>query len=637
MKKQEGKESEQQDRQQMVDGSQRSELIAACEQEVERLEDIYESMDGRYNRISVLRLIVFLVLLAGVVLLFLKAWWAAGIVVGAGIAFAWLLIVHSRLEQEQRLTYNRIQVLRQWIAKGRLEWESLPEIGAAYLTEDNYVAKDLDLLGDHSLYQMLCTAHTPEGKRCLADAILHAEKAELEESAIIKRQQAIQELAEHPEFRLLYETLALDQETIAGQASKQRVSVPSGSEQPAAKDKTEDTDLLDSGESGEHHKLATGISVLSFAIPCLLITSVIGAVLHISTPSLILVVYFAGLFLSFLLSGYCNSFLEPVFGSQQLLRSKLALMEAVVAEEFHSELLTGLQSEIMNDTQHSTLQGMKRLERLMAVYHLRHNPIVHFLLGGICLYDVHLAREAVKWSSTYHAQIQSVMGILAELEMLNSFALFACYQDCCYPVIRYDRPAPELHLQNGYHPFLISNQAVKNSMDLDARPRVITGSNMSGKTTFLRTIGINVILAYAGAPVCAEAMELSVMRPFTSMRVTDDVNHGISTFYAEILRIKEMVEYGSRNVPMLCLIDEIFKGTNSADRIVGAEAVIRRLTGPTILPIISTHDFELCDLAENYHFEEFYDEEGIHFDYRLKTGRCQTTNALYLLKLAGLN
>ena len=120
------------------------------------------------------------------------------------------------------------------------------------------------------------------------------------------------------------------------------------------------------------------------------------------------------------------------------------------------------------------------------------------------------------------------------------------------------------------------------------------------------------------------------------MRVSDDVNHGISTFYAEILRIKEMVEYGAKGKPMLCLIDEIFKGTNSADRIVGAEAVIKKLMKKHIIALVSTHDFELCRLADNYHFEEYYDEDGIKFDYQLKSGPCKTTNALHLLKLAGI-
>ena len=166
---------------------------------------------------------------------------------------------------------------------------------------------------------------------------------------------------------------------------------------------------------------------------------------------------------------------------------------------------------------------------------------------------------------------------------------------------------------------------------------------MSGKTTFMRTIGVNCILAYAGAPVCANKMIVSNMKIFTSMRVQDDVSKGISTFYAEVLRIKQIIEYSYKNEPMLVLIDEIFKGTNSADRIVGATEIIKALNKEHIICLVSTHDFELCSLVEkaeilgsNYHFEEFYRNNELHFDYKIKPGRCRTTNAKHILRMAGL-
>ncbi len=620
-------------------------IVEACRTELKQLQEDYAGMEHRYNRISLARLAAFLIVTAGIVLLFFRLWWAVILAACGTILFVWLVILHSRLEREQQLQANRMEVLGEWIAKGINDWEHMSEDGSRYLAEDNYVAKDLDLLGPHSLYQMICTAHTEAGKDCLADVILRAERAEIPEDAIRKRQEAIRELTSHRDFRLRYETLSMEQDVL--QKDKRQVQTRLSPEQDVLqKDTRQVQEYSDSDGTGQtapisdpddDQAVSKGVVALAFLVPILLVISMIGAGISLWQPYWILVVYFAGLFVSFILSGYCSQYMEPVFGRQRQLRSSLSLMELVVAEKFESSLLTELKTKLQNGSEHSAMQGMKRLERLMSIYHLRHNPIVHFLLSGICLYDIHLACAAVRWRRTYEHRIRNVMQALAEMEMLNSFALFAEYQECSYPVIRYDSALPELIMKNGYHPFLICDRPVKNSIHLHASPRVITGSNMSGKTTFLRTIGMNVILAYAGAPVCAEEMELSRMRLYTSMRVMDDVNHGISTFYAEILRIKEMVEYGEQNAPMLCLIDEIFKGTNSADRIVGAEAVIRKLTKPSILSVISTHDFELCELAENYHFEEFYDEEGIHFDYLLKEGRCRTTNALYLLKLAGLN
>ena len=165
---------------------------------------------------------------------------------------------------------------------------------------------------------------------------------------------------------------------------------------------------------------------------------------------------------------------------------------------------------------------------------------------------------------------------------------------------------------------------------------------MSGKTTFLRTIGVNMILFQAGAPVCADEFIASPLSIYTSMRVHDDVSEGISTFYAEILRIKQMMEESKKKEPILVLIDEIFKGTNSADRILCAKQAIVRLHLPWVICAVSTHDFELCDLeydekiqARNYHFSEYYEDDRIHFDYTLKDGRCKTTNAKQLMKMAG--
>jgi len=165
---------------------------------------------------------------------------------------------------------------------------------------------------------------------------------------------------------------------------------------------------------------------------------------------------------------------------------------------------------------------------------------------------------------------------------------------------------------------------------------------MSGKTTYMRVLGSNAVLAYAGAPVCARSFALTPMAVYTSIQISDDLAGGISTFYAELLRIKKMIAYSRLGRPMLILIDEIFRGTNSADRIVGAREAIRRLTLPHAITIVTTHDFELCDLGRegvpvaNAHFEEHYEGDKILFDFKMREGRCRTTNAQYLLRMAGI-
>ena len=166
---------------------------------------------------------------------------------------------------------------------------------------------------------------------------------------------------------------------------------------------------------------------------------------------------------------------------------------------------------------------------------------------------------------------------------------------------------------------------------------------MSGKTTFMRSIGINLALAYAGGFCTAQRLHISLMKLCTSIRTVDNVNEGISTFYAELLRIKQMTDTCQKQIPMISLIDEIYKGTNSKDRIFAAKETIRNLSKPYSFTLVTTHDFELCDLendldidAINFYFTEYYKENRILFDYKLRDGRCNTTNARYLLRMAGI-
>ena len=188
-----------------------------------------------------------------------------------------------------------------------------------------------------------------------------------------------------------------------------------------------------------------------------------------------------------------------------------------------------------------------------------------------------------------------------------------------------------------YHPLI--KDAVTNNFNFPFDNYIITGSNMSGKTTFLRSIGINLVLAFSGSMVCAKEFSSPIIALLTSLSLSDDLSNGISSFYAEVIRIKEILENVDKPGLKLVLVDEIFKGTNSLDRIEGAKKLLLRLKRDDVLSIFTTHDFELCDdnlNTKNYHFEEHYIDNKIHFDYQLKKGRCHTTNAIYLMKMAGI-
>ena len=270
----------------------------------------------------------------------------------------------------------------------------------------------------------------------------------------------------------------------------------------------------------------------------------------------------------------------------------------------------------------------------------RNNLLAFLLLNGLLLWDRNCYSRLNQWIDDHGNQLEHWLKQIGELESLISLqVLIQTKTGVSMPSIA-DEHKPVLEFQDAYHPLLASNEAVANSFKMERQVAIITGSNMSGKTTFLRTVGINLVLAYAGGPVMAKSFTCSLMQLFTSMRIEDDIE-GISTFYGELLRIKEIVEENRTRKVMIALIDEIFKGTNSADRIIGARETVKQLSSSNIFTLITTHDFELCELENevsctNYHFEEYYQDDKIKFDYRIKDGRSKTTNAQYLLKMVGI-
>ena len=290
----------------------------------------------------------------------------------------------------------------------------------------------------------------------------------------------------------------------------------------------------------------------------------------------------------------------------------------------------------------SASAGLRLLARLAAAVSWRRNFFFYFLANGLFVFDFAAGLLFERWCRREGARLAPALAVWHECEVLLSLSTLAVTQARTVFPVFLEGEAPRLTATALRNPLLPEESAVANDAALTAGTTIITGSNMSGKTTWLRTLGMNAVLAWAGAPVCAAAFSLSPLALYTSIRVDDSLAEGMSTFYAELLRIKEMVAAERTGRPLLLLIDEIFKGTNSADRITGARAALAHLTNAHSITLVSTHDFELCDLevpggrVRNAHFEEQYQDGRIAFDYRLRAGRCQTTNAVYLLRLVGI-
>jgi hypothetical protein len=287
---------------------------------------------------------------------------------------------------------------------------------------------------------------------------------------------------------------------------------------------------------------------------------------------------------------------------------------------------------------------IKRLGRLAAALGVRTNPMLWFLIHIFVPWDFfftyrlelvkkEMAHLLPRWLHAWH-----------ELEALNSLANFAYLNpQYTFPSLMPDEG--RLAARNLGHPLLKPGVKVCNDFELNHEQRIVilTGSNMAGKSTFLRTVGVNLVLAFAGAPVNADSLQTSLFRLFTCIKVSDSVQDGLSYFYAEVKRLQSLrAATKEDDLPVLFLIDEIFRGTNSRERLIGSRSYIRALSETTSVGLIATHDLELIKLSEeiegvtNHHFREEVHDGRMVFDYRLRPGPCPTTNALTIMRLEGL-
>lgn len=586
--------------------------------ELEDLKKRQKELEHSYSNIGTIRFLMFLVMLGGLIVGLYDSnipFLAVGIV--AVVIFVLLVFRHGKLNEELEYTKAKVIVYERYMKRYDDSWKEFAEDGSEYLTDDDLVAKDLDIMGKNSIYQFICVAGTEDGRQMLAETLRQPEFAAEDRT---KRQIAIQELAEKHDFSMDFETLCVKSET-------------------GKKKKYSSDEFVAYCTSDDH--IPEIFQVLRFLLPLITIVLLILGIMGKVNLGYSLISFFVVLLFAWITSGVAGQAVMPMISFGYVINDYIRMFELVSGETFDSELLNDIKNTISTDS--GALNAVKKLERISAAFNIRYNPIVHQVLCGLFLWDFHLGIMMDKWRDQYGSQVKDWIHAISRMEELLSFAVLARTREVSYPeVTRHEKV--EVSAENLRHPLIDPSKVVPNDAAFKGGATIITGSNMSGKTTFLRTLGINLILAYAGAPVCAEKMYADYMKIFTSMRVTDDVSNGISTFYAEILRIKSMVEYKKNEMPMLCLIDEIFKGTNSADRIVGATQVIRKLSDDHSMTLVSTHDFELCELksesgvpAANYHFEEYYEGDQLKFDYKKKDGRCTTTNAMAILHMAGLD
>ena len=610
-----------------------------------KVERTVKKLTKKENFVSLLRVVFFLLSFC----LFAVGFadhknWAVGMGSLVLLIFVGTVIWFVKVKEQVEYWQCYKDVIARYLARLSNEWMQFEETGKEYLeileASKVHAAVDLDVLGEASLFQFMNVATSKNGKDQLVKYLVsHLGQADAVALDLLeKRQKAVAELQGKQEFSLHMEALL---RLARKRYGKDLDYVDTNTLNRDAKETVDVSPNEDIGKpmSEQPHKSASyGVVMMAtISVVMLIVALVLGifGVVSYRWMAGILVFQFVT---SQLLDGILFSKSQDIFMWIRFFSAYDQFLQSFSKESFESDYLTVMQENFVKDNQ----KGMSRLSVVGALLQLRYNPLVYTLLCVVCFYNVFVYGAYMMWKHAYGLQLPNWLLALGDLEAMLSLSVIGRSRaNAIVPFVEI-RELPTIEMKGMRHPLIIEKDAVGNDVEMYNQMRVITGSNMSGKTTYLRSIGVNMVLAYAGAAVCCERCTISPMQIFTSMRVVDDVSHGISTFYAEVLRIKEMVTYSKKQVPMLVLIDEIFKGTNSADRIVGARTVIHQLCKGWVNGLVSTHDFELCALKEqqkmieNYHFDEYFEEDQLKFEYKIKEGRCETTNALFILKMAGI-
>lgn len=465
--------------------------------------------------------------------------------------------------------------------------------GSDFMDKEDYKLSDLDIFGPKSLYQYLSEAKTPLGRSILAKQLKKGEDL-------------------GKEFKEMTYYFASSEETLELEASLMEFK--------------KGQDLMKSNEFESLVKEPIKLDLLSLLPIVSFLGMIIYAILAITlkiNPYIILVFLFLNLALSkFLIK---NPILTKDASSYYYLSDLYVdLADSIYKTNIENDYYKKLKEEI-----NSEVKVLKKIRGIYSLLNVRRNLLLNIILNLVCSFDSFLLlilKQKIKNGITLSNSLKDI----AIIELALSFKNIGMDND----VYCLGQDSLKLEANGMHHPFV--KNCVENSITLDGGI-VLTGSNMSGKTTFMRTLGICLILHNASGLVPARSFFSPKINIFTSLRAHDMLQEGVSTFYAEIKRMKK-INMAIKEEKCLILVDEIFKGTNAMERIYASNEVINKLNLYKQYFIISTHDFELCDAKNilNYHFEETYIDDKISFDYKLKEGRGIKGNALYLLKMSGI-
>ena len=583
------------------------------------------TLRARERTISIARIVFFAIAVIIAIAHF------SGWIVVPIVGFIALMVAHDRTITRRRRSEAATRFCERGVERLTGQWQGKGVSGASYADEHHPFAADLDLFGKGSLYEWLCIAATSAGRATLADWLLHP--GQVKGAEVDERQKAVEELRGLIELR---EEIAIVAAEVAHDVEEAKLDEWSRAE----------TLLAGRGE----RIAAIVITALTTAAFILGVPSLVTRFVNVTNPGAMpqisLLWSLPLLVMSVVVSLFARRMsarVVQVVGAVERREPALALLAGLLAvlerQTFTSSRLVALRGRLERNGVIASGQ-IERLRKLVALLDARRNQFFA-PLALLLLWSTHIAFAIERWRVESGAEIVAWIEAIGEIEALLSLASFA-----------FEHPSfvmPEIvegdALFDGDavgHPLIPDDRRVANDVSIGGELRllIVSGSNMSGKSTLLRSIGVNTLLALAGAPVCASRLRVSPMAVGASISLNDSLQEGASRFYAEILRIRDILRMPP---PLLFLLDEVLGGTNSHDRRIGAAAIVRSLAARGAIGLATTHDLALAQIADelapraaNVHFEDHIEDGRVIFDYKKRPGVVTKSNALELMRAVGI-
>ena len=587
--------------------------IALCDKEINK----YERLINIY---SLLRLLAFLF---GIFLVYqslkLDRIWATELAfLSAVFGFAYLVKRQSLLEKKKnyfsdlrKINTNEINILNRQ--------SSIYPDGASRINGLHPYTSDLDIFGKGSLFAMLNRCSTEQGNDKLAGWL--SAPASIDE--IKRRQSGVQEIASKPDWRQNFQAVLL-------------FINKSDDNTPKLFQYLRITPISHSKPLQLYIRLAPWLFITFAALSYYVSWFLLAVIVMGITNAFISLIFNSLVMKAMDMTGKMSKTLEHFHGA----------IHAIREEPWRSTVCSTLADELKNEKKGKFPDQVKRLSVLINRMELLQIGLIAPILYFASAWGVRQLFAMEQWKRNNNLNLEEAFDIIAFFEALTSLSsLKNNYPEFCVPEIRDDEHYT-LNAEDIGHPLIPAEVRISNNFTLNNELKIdiITGSNMAGKSTFLRTLGINSVLALCGAPVCAKSMSLTPMLIFSYMRIADSLNESTSTFKAELDRLKLLLDTLEKEEKVYFLIDEMLRGTNSVDKYRGSKAVIEKLIAQNAVGIVATHDLQIAQLEQkypdyirNFYFDIRVEKEEMKFDYKLKAGECKTFNASLLLQQLGIN